>query len=67
MLYLMMHSIHFIYGYMASDSQRAKEETRCHHMGYSVQIAARVLLNAPPVRIAHTMAFVTPVVEHWLE
>ena len=30
-----------------------------NHMGYSFQLAARVIL--------HTTAFVTPVVEHWLE
>ena len=51
MFYLMMHSTHFIYGYMASDiwyrtTQIAREETRCRHMGYSFQLAARVLLYA---------------------
>ena len=50
--YLTMHSTHFIYGYMASDIlwktiQIASEETRCHHMGYSFRLAARVLLYAP--------------------
>ena len=34
-------------------------------MGYSFQLAARVLLYAD--RITHTMTFVTPVVEQWLE
>ena len=57
---------------MASDSwksttQIVREETRCHHMGYSFRLTARVLIYAPSHRIAHTMAFVTPVVEHWLE
>ena len=33
-------------------------------MGYSFQLAARVL---PTDRILHTMTFVTPVMEHWLE
>ena len=37
-------------------------ETRCRHMGYSFRVT-RVLLYAPP----HRQAFVTPVVEHWLE
>ena len=37
--YLMTHSAHFIYGYMASDIwsktiQIAREETCCYHMGY---------------------------------
>ena len=46
-----------------------REETRCRHMGYSFRLAARVLLYASSHRqdISHTMAFVTPVVEHWLE
>ena len=47
--------------------QIAREETRCHHMGYSFRFAARVLLYAPSHRIAHTTAFVTAVVESWLE
>ena len=73
MFYLMMHSTHFIYGYMASDiwqrtTQIAREETCCRHMGYSFRLTARVLLlfymHHPTVRIT---AFVTPVMEHWLE
>ena len=44
-------------------TQIVREETRCRHMGYSFQLTARV----PTYRIAHTTAFVTPVVEHWLE
>ena len=41
-------------------SDREREETCCHHyMLYSFQLAARVLL--------HATAFVTPVIEHWLE
>ena len=48
----LMHSTHFIYGYMASDIwyrtiQIAREETRCRHMGYCFRLAARVLLYAP--------------------
>ena len=51
MFYLMMHSTHFIYGYMASDiwlrtTQIVRKETRCRHMGYSFRLAARVLLYA---------------------
>ena len=39
------------------------------HMGYSFPLAARVLLymQHPTDRITHTAAFVTPVMEHWLE
>ena len=36
-------------------------------MGYSFRLAARVYMHHPTERIAHTTAFVTPVVEHWLE
>ena len=32
-----------------------RKETRCHHIGYSYRLTAR---------ITHTTAFVTPVVEH---
>ena len=69
MFYLMTHSTHFIYGYMASDislitTQIVREETRCHHMGYSFQLAAKVVLYASSHRQDN---FVTPVMEHWLE
>ena len=55
MFYLTTHSTHFIYGYMASDIWLrtiliVKEETRCRHIGYSFQLAARVLLYAPSHR-----------------
>ena len=71
MFYLTTHSTHFIYGYMASDIWLmtiliVRKETRCRHIGYSFQLTARVLLYTPD-RIAHTTAFVTPVVEHCLE
>ena len=70
MFYLTTHSTHFIYGYMASDIWLRtililRKETRCRHIGYSYQLTARVLLYAPSHR--HTTAFVTPIVEHWLE
>ena len=73
MFYLTTHSTHFIYGYMASDIWLStilivRKETRCRHMGYSFRLTARVILYAHPTdRITHTTAFVTPVVEHWLE
>ena len=73
MFYFTTHSTHLIYGYMASDIWLrtipiVREETRCRHMGYSFRLTARVLLyHHPTDRIAHTMTFVTPVVEHWLE
>ena len=66
MFYLTTHSRHFIYGYMASDIWLRtilimRKETRCRHIGYSFRLTARVHLYA------HTTAFVTPVVEHWLK
>ena len=74
MFYLTTHSTHFIYGYMVSDIWLstiliARNETRCHHIGYSFRLTARVLLYAPSHRdrIAHTTAIVTQVVVHWLE
>ena len=73
MFYLTTHSTHFIYGYMASDIWLrtiliVRKETRCRYIGYSFRLTARVLLYAPShSRIKHTTAFVTPVVEHWLE
>ena len=72
MFYLTTHSTHFIYGYMASDIWLRtilimRKETRCRHIGKYYRLTARVLLYAPSTdRIAHTTAFVTPVVEHWL-
>ena len=67
MFYLTTHSTHFIYGYMASDIWLrtiliVRKETRYRHIGYSLRLTARVLLYATD-RIAHTTAFVTPVVE----
>ena len=55
MFYLMTHSTHFIYGYMASDIWLrtiliVRKETRCRHIGYSFRLAARVLLYAPSHR-----------------
>ena len=55
MFYLMTHSTHFIYGYMASDIWLrtiliVRKETRCCHMGYSFRLTARVLLYAPSHR-----------------
>ena len=71
MFYLTMHSTHFSYGYMASDIWLrtiliVRKETRCRHISYSYRLTARVLLYAQSHRQDNT-AFVTPVVEHWLE
>ena len=57
--YLTTHSTHFIYRYMASDIWLrtiliVREETSCRHIGYSFQLAARVLLYAPSHRQDNT-------------
>ena len=54
MFYLTTHSTHFIYGYIASDIWLrtiliVRKETRCRHIGYSLQLTARVVLYAPLV------------------
>ena len=50
------------------ENHSAREETRCRHMGYSFRLAARVFYRDHPTdMIIYTTAFVTPVVEHWLE
>ena len=59
MFYLTTHSTHFIYGYMASDIWLrtiliVRKETRCHHMGYSYRLTARILLYAPSHRQDNT-------------
>ena len=59
MFYLMTHSTHFIYGYMESNIRLrtiliVRKETRCRHIGYSFQLAARVLLYAPSHRQDNT-------------
>ena len=59
MFYLTTHSTHFIYGYMVSDIWLrtfliVRKETRCHHIGYSYRLTARVLLYAPSHRQDNT-------------
>ena len=68
MFYLTTDSTHFIYGYMASDIWLrtiliVRKETRCRH---SYQ-QGFFYMHHPTDRITHTTAFVTPVMEHWLE
>ena len=55
-------------GHMAkdnSDSESGNSLPPLH--GYWFRLAARYFLYAPTDRIADTTAFVTPVVEHWME
>ena len=65
MVYLMTHSTHFIYGYMASDSERGNLLPP-HGLLLSINSKGS-FMHHPTDRITHTTAFVTPVVEHWLE
>ena len=55
MFYLMTHSTHFIYGYMASNIWLrtiliVRKETRCRHISYSFRLTSMVLLYAPSYR-----------------
>ena len=72
MFYLTTHSTHFIYGYMASDIWLrtiliVRKETRCHHIGYSFRLAARVLLYAPSHRQDNTYILPSIYVAEWEE
>ena len=67
MFYLMMHSTHFIYGYMASDIWLrtiliVRKETRCCHI-------ARVLLYAPSHRqenTYHGLCYTSSLMVQWV-
>ena len=71
MFYLTTHSIHFIYGYMASNIWLrtiliVRKETHCSHIGYSFRLTANFFyMHYPTDKIAHTTPFVIPVMEHW--
>ena len=64
MFYLTMHSTHFIYGYMASDSKR-ENLMPLHGLLFLISSKGSFVYH-PTDRITHTKAFVTPVVEHSL-
>ena len=74
MFYLTTHSTHFIYGYMASDIWlrtilivRKEHPLPPHRLLLSISSKGFFYMHHPTDRITHTTAFVTPVVEHWLE
>ena len=72
MLHLTTHSTHFIKVIWRQTWLRTilivRKDPRCRHIGYSFRLTARVLyMHHPTDRIAHTTAFIIPVVEHWLE
>ena len=70
MFYLTMHSTHFIYGYIVSDIWlRTNEKGNPllpHRLLLSINSKGSFICTIPH-RISHATAFVTPVVEHWLE
>ena len=75
MFYLMTHSTHFIYGYIASDKLMVKYHTDSeignplppHGLLFLINSKGSFYMRHPTDRISHTTAFVTPVVVKWLE
>ena len=72
MFYLMTHSTHFkrLYGIgrMIKDHSDSERGNCCCHMGYSFRLAEGFFYMHPTTDMtAHTKAYVTPEVEHWLE
>ena len=71
--YLTTHSTHFIYCYMASDMVKDRSDSEKgnllppHGLLFPISSKFFFYMHHPADRIAHTTAFVTPVVEHWLE
>ena len=60
MFYLTTHTTHFIYSYMVKDHSDSEK-------GNPLPPHRLLICTIHTDRIAHTTAFVTPVVEHWLE
>ena len=57
-------------GYMIkdhSDSKRGNPLLQLHGLLFSISRKGYFYMHHPTDRIAHTMTFVTPVMEHWLE
>ena len=73
MLYLTTHSTHFIYGYMVSDHKKNHSDSEKenplppHRLLFPISSKGYFYMHHPTYRITHTTAFVTPVVEHWME
>ena len=70
--YLMTHSTHFIHSYMASNKVNDHSGNEIgnplliHGLLFPVNSKGSFICTIP-VRIAHTMTFVIPVMVHWLE
>ena len=71
MFYLTTHSTHFIYGvrHMVKDHSDSEKGNPLppHRLLLSIDSNGYFYMHHPTYRITHTTAFVTPVVEHWLE
>ena len=67
MFYLTTHSTYFIYGYMASDSEKRNPLPSLHGLLFPISSNGSFICAIPQNTIAHATAFVTPVVDHWLE
>ena len=65
MFYLTMHSTHFIYGYMVKDHSGNERGNPLMQHGLLFPISCKGSFIC--TRIAHITAFISPVVEHWLE
>ena len=68
MFHLTTQSTHFIYGYMASDHSDSEKGNPLppHRLLFPIN-SNGFYMHHPTDRIAHTTAFVTPVVDNWLE
>ena len=69
MFYLTMHSSHFIYSYMASDHSDSERGNPLppHGLLFPTSSKGSFICIIQTDRITHTTAFVTPVMEYWLE
>ena len=65
-IYLTTHTTHFIYGYMASDIM-VKDHSDRERGNPLPPLKGFFYMHHLTYRLAHTKAFVTPVMEHWLE
>ena len=71
MFSLTTHSTHFIYGYMASDMVKDHSDSEKgnplppHRLLFPINSKGSFICTTD--RIAHTTAFITPVVEQWLK
>ena len=68
MFHLTTHSTHFIYSYMVKDNSDSEKGNPLppHRLLFPINSKGSFICTIPD-RIAHTKAFVTPVMEHWLE